>query len=87
VGADLADEPIGILLEGLWRGKWLPSDKFAGIPAPLNSGREKLRGFNQPTLLGKILDQKFEFCFDGQILVKIKDTELQVELKAKEREI
>ena len=83
--ADLADELVGIVLENLWKEKWLPDDKFTIVSVPLSPRREKWRGFNQSSLLGKILAQKLELEFNEQILVKIKDTKPQVELKARQR--
>ena len=83
--ADLAEDLVGIVLENLWKEKWLPDDKFTIISVPLSPRREKWRGFNQSALLGKILAQKLELEFNGQILKKIKDTKPQVELSADER--
>ena len=83
--ADLAEDLVGIILENLWKAKWLPQDEFIIVPVPLSPKRERWRGFNQSALLGKILAQRLELKFNGQILKKIKDTKPQVELSADER--
>jgi len=59
---------------------------FLIIPVPLDKSREKWRGFNQATEIGKKLSQYLKIPLESEILIKIKKTALQVNLGKKERE-
>lgn len=54
------------------------------VPVPLHRKRERERGFNQSALLGMILARILGLKFHS-ILVRVKDTRSQIELKKSER--
>jgi len=83
--SDLGETLVSLILDNLWKQKALPADKFTVVPVPLAPKREHWRGFNQAALLGKIIAQKLEFDFSDSLIIKIKETKPQVELKARER--
>jgi ComF family protein len=56
------------------------------IPVPLEKGKWKDRGYNQSEELGKMIGQSLNVLTVTHNLVKIKKTNPQMKLKAKERE-
>lgn len=56
------------------------------IPIPLFPSRQRWRGFNQAEEITKFLSFYFEIPYQSNNLIKIKKTQLQIELKEKERE-
>lgn len=55
------------------------------IPIPLHKSRERVRGFNQSTLLAEHLAQKLNMSMKKNLLVRTKKTRSQIELSGKER--
>lgn len=54
------------------------------VPVPLHPKRERWRGFNQSALLGSLLAKKLGLEYQN-LLVRVKQTKPQSELKGKER--
>ncbi len=59
---------------------------FLIIPVPLDKSREKWRGFNQATEIGKRLSKYLNIPLQESVLIKIKKTAPQTNLDKKERE-
>ncbi|MBZ9578056.1 ComF family protein [Patescibacteria group bacterium] len=59
---------------------------FILIPIPLHKKKLKKRGFNQASEIAKELSKVLKIPFFDDILIKIKQTPAQVELKKEERE-
>jgi ComF family protein len=51
------------------------------IPIPLHKNRQRERGFNQAELLGKIISEKLNLVMRRDLLVRVKETKNQAELK------
>ena len=58
---------------------------FLVIPVPLNKKRERWRGFNQATEIGKRLSKYLNIPFESNVLIKTKNTKPQVELSQREK--
>ncbi len=56
------------------------------VPIPLHPKREKWRGFNQSALLGKMIAENLGIDFSSDLLLRIKNTRPQIELKEKARQ-
>lgn len=56
------------------------------IPVPIHEKKLKLRGYNQSEELAKELSKIFEIPMENSVLIKIKSTKNQMELKKEERE-
>jgi ComF family protein len=57
------------------------------IPVPLGSQRERQRGYNQAALIALPLALKLQLPYNPRILKRIRETQSQVELSLKERQI
>lgn len=57
------------------------------VPIPLGSTRRKQRGFNQAELLARPLSLYFGIQLSGNAVRRIKETDSQVKLSAKERSL
>lgn len=55
------------------------------IPVPLHKNREKERGFNQATLIGKYISKEVNIPLDTDILIRTKNTEVMHNLTRRER--
>jgi ComF family protein len=55
------------------------------IPIPLHPTRKRWRGFNQAELLGRMIALNLDLTFLSDLLVRVKKTKPQVELKKEER--
>lgn len=66
--------------------KFTPTPDFILIPIPLHKKKLKKRGFNQASEIGKELARILKIPFFDDVLIKIKQTPDQVELKKTERE-
>ncbi len=78
-----------ILLEHLFLAKKLTPEiweKSIIIPVPLEKGKWKDRGYNQSELLGQEIGQALNVPLLLGNLIKIKKTDSQMKLKAKDRE-
>lgn len=60
-------------------------NKFIVVSVPLHPQRERERGFNQASLLGKVIAQKLDLQFKDNVLKRTRYTKPQVELKGKDR--
>ncbi len=85
---NLARPLVDILLEHLFLAKNLEKSIWENsvlVPVPMEKSKQKERGYNQAQQLAKELGHSLfvPSVFDN--LVKIKKTEVQMELKAKER--
>lgn len=79
--SDLAE----ILVEKGESGKGEGLRDFIVVPVPLHPQRERERGFNQASLLGKALATKLHLQFRDHVLKRTRYTKSQVELKGDER--
>jgi ComF family protein len=80
---DIVDELVNICVNRL------KSTKFHSIyliPIPLYRQRENWRGFNQAEVIGKKLCQKMNWKFVPDLLIRIKETKPQVDLKGLDRQ-
>jgi len=59
---------------------------FILVPIPLHKKKLKSRGFNQASEIAKELSKNLAIPFSDNVLIKIKPTPAQVELKKEERE-
>lgn len=69
-------------------GNRFVGDKFAAfvvVSVPLHPQRERERGFNQASLIGKAIAQKLGLQFQDNVLIRTRNTKPQVELKGKDR--
>lgn len=57
------------------------------VPIPLNSFKERERGFNQAAEIGKLVATHFNLRFEERLLRKIKNTTNQADIKNKEARI
>lgn len=55
------------------------------VPIPLHRRRENWRGFNQSALLGRLIAKNLGLAFSPDMLIRIKNTTPQMQLKEKER--
>lgn len=76
---DKKEEELG------WFFKFI-KEKPLVVPVPLHWYKQNVRGFNQASLLGNSLAQKFKLPFSEKVLVRKKFTVSQTQLKGKERE-
>lgn len=60
-------------------------EDFLIIPVPLHKRRINYRGFNQASLLAKIISQEFNIPVKEKIILRTKHTSPQTELKAEQR--
>lgn len=60
-------------------------NNFTVVSVPLHSQRERERGFNQAALIGKAIAQRLSLEFQGDVLVRTRETKPQVELRGDER--
>lgn len=72
-------------IEELFFYKKIAKD-FILLPVPLHRKREKIRGFNQAEKIANFFAQIFNFSFNNKLILRIKETRPQAELKTpKER--
>lgn len=64
---------------------WRPLAIDTVIPVPLSAGRLRLRGFNQSELLARPLAQARGWAIDPASLIRMRETEQQTRLPARER--
>lgn len=57
------------------------------LPVPLHPSRQRERGFNQAEVLGKLIAQRLHIPMRNNILIRIKKTTPQVEMKEKDRRL
>lgn len=70
-------------IEKLFFYKKLARD-FILIPVPLHSKRERTRGFNQAEKIANFFGQAFNFSVDNKLIIRVKETRPQAELKTPE---
>lgn len=78
------DKPLGGLLLNFLQGyfpKDLNKEKTIIIPVPLSKQRLNWRGFNQSELLAKIVADNFLIPLETKILIRIKNTIPQAQIK------
>lgn len=80
--SDIADELVSVTVDRLKSTKF---HNITLIPIPLYKQRENWRGFNQSELLGKKIADKLNWNFIPDLLIRIKNTHPQVNLKGDER--
>jgi ComF family protein len=55
------------------------------IPVPISKSRRKFRGYNQSELLSRPLARYFLIPHENEALIRVKDTESQIQLSAEDR--
>lgn len=83
--ADLVEILLNRLHEDGALSKVPPFNKFVVVPVPLHPQRERERGFNQASLLGKAIATGLSLEFVDNILHRTRYTTPQVNLKGDER--
>ena len=81
----IAEELATHLIEKIEDETPILPDKAILIPIPLHKLRQNLRGFNQTEKVGKIISERFGWIYDHDLLVRIKKTSPQTELKGSNR--
>lgn len=76
--------PLGQLLAQVYRASGLQADYI--IPIPLHYERQKLRGYNQATLLARVCAAHLGIAVREDLVIRKRPTTAQVELKAHERQ-
>lgn len=76
-------QPLGDLMLRGWP-RWRPEPDLL-IPIPLHAARQKIRGYNQATLLAQQLGQALNLPVNTTTLKRTRDTQPQVHLSAAER--
>lgn len=83
---DLAEEFIDLLPSSFFKSNiWYPSSIL--IPIPLHSFRLRFRGFNQAEILGKIIAGKLDIPLRTDLLLRVKKTLPQVEMKERKKRL
>lgn len=80
--ADLA-QPLGEKMAADWQARGVAVDGV--IPVPLHPARVQQRGYNQSTLLAKVLCEKINAPLREDVLVRVRPTRPQVGLTRAER--
>jgi len=76
---------LGIFMAERLKKLSLPMDKTILIPVPLHKTRIRERGYNQSTLLCKVIAGETGFTYNDQTLKRIRYTQSQTKLDAMER--
>lgn len=85
---DLAQEFINLIPQKLIKVTIQQCNNEAMlVPIPLHPSRLRFRGFNQAEVLGKIVAQKLDIPMKTDILVRMKKTLPQVEMKERKKRL
>jgi len=63
----------------------LLKQRLVAVPVPLSKNRERRRGYNHAAELAKALAEKFSLEYDDRVLIRVRDTKPQFNLKREER--
>lgn len=89
--SDIASDLVEIFLSFCGEDKTFSricqQSKIVLVPIPLHPQRKKWRGFNQSELLGKMIADNLSIKFLPDLLIRIKNTTPQVNLREKERKV
>jgi ComF family protein len=77
--------PLGAMMVGLWRSGGLPEADLI-LPVPLHTRRQAERGYNQSSLLARVLGRAVGVPVDEQMLIRQRATLPQVGLGLSERQ-
>ncbi len=88
--SDLINEVGYLMFKFLAKQKYLTFESFLKekpiiVPVPLHRKRQAWRGFNQSILIGKFLAKNLNLACIEDLLLRVKNTTPQVELKGKAR--
>ena len=67
------------------QGRQAQTIGYTIVPVPLHTQRERERGFNQASLIGKAIANQLRLQFKDNVLRRIRNTKPQVELKGDDR--
>lgn len=85
--ADLGELLAKIIVkQGDWRFLAKDREMWMAVPVPLHPSRQRERGFNQSEILGRLFAHRLDLKFYPDLLVRVRKTKPQAELKGKERE-
>lgn len=76
---------IGLFMAERLSKQSLPMDKTILIPVPLHKTRTRERGYNQSTLLCRVIAAETGFDYSDRILKRVRYTQSQTKLSAVER--
>jgi len=79
-----AEQPIAKIINIYLKNLKLTNQQiknFIVVPIPLHKNREQDRGFNQAALIGKNIADNLDLPFRKNLLLRIKETKIQAELK------
>lgn len=85
---DISKVLVSLVLERINEKDWLAviiRKNPVLVPIPLHRSRERVRGFNQAEILGKILAEKWDLQILPDLLIRTRKTKPQYELRGKER--
>lgn len=88
---DTLASPLGELLASSVRSvpelfRWFVDQAFILVPIPLHKHRLRERGFNQAERLAEIVRRQLGFPLRSDLLIRVRDTTPQVELKQRARQ-
>ncbi|MGB9706495.1 MAG: double zinc ribbon domain-containing protein [Microgenomates group bacterium] len=87
--SDLASDLVELVLSFCGEDKafsdFCRSPGVVLVPIPLHPQRLRWRGFNQAELLGRLIAENLKINFSPDLLLRVKNTKPQVELKKEER--
>lgn len=82
---DISEELVDLSVKKLKNFNYFKSKNFTLVPIPLHIKRENWRGFNQTEIVGEKIALEMGWSYSNNLLVRIKNTNPQVELKSFER--
>lgn len=85
---DISKVLVSLALERINEKDWLAAiirKNPVLVPIPLHRSRERVRGFNQAQVLGKIFTKRWDLQFVPDLLIRHKKTQPQYGLKGGER--
>lgn len=79
--------PIGSLMTYRIKNSWYSNEPLPEviIPVPLSTQRYRTRGYNQSTMLGKIIAKGLHIPIDVSACSRIRNTKMQARLAKKDR--
>lgn len=77
-------EYMGLMMGSYYMGNFRPNFDIV-IPVPLHPKKEKLRGFNQSTLIAKGFSESTGTTLDTSIVIRKKNTKTQTQMNRNER--
>ena len=82
---DISEELVNLTVKRLKNSNYFEGKNFTLVPIPLHRQRENWRGFNQTEIIGEKIASKMGWKYSRDLLIRVKKTNPQVELKGVER--